>query len=57
MKEYKKLLDYKSFCTIIENSKIDMLKENGYFTYKNAYYDRILNDLFKYLEKFPDYIK
>ena len=56
MKKFKKLLDYKTFCTIIEKSKIVMLKEDGYFTYKNAYYDTILNDLFKYLEKFPDYI-
>ena len=57
MKKYKKLFDYEYFCKIIEKSNVlDMLKDNGYLNYKNAYNDIVLNNLFKYLDNFPNYI-
>ena len=56
MKEYKEIFDYKTFNKIIKKSKIEFIKENGYFSYKNAYYNGVLKDLFKQLEKFPDFI-
>jgi len=57
MKKYKKLFDYETFISIIEKSNIlDMLKDNGYLSYKNSYNEIVLKDLFKYLDNFPNYI-
>ena len=52
MKEYKEIFDYKTFYKIIKKSKIEFLKENGYFSYKNAYYNGCFKRFIQEIGKF-----